>query len=95
MLRAGDAIHTFSSACATDNALYKLFREKPCVDMTSFEVDIEQCDELYDHVIKTIHPLRLGVYACMYVCMYVCIGVCVYVLYVWVYVCIRIRPKYM
>eukprot|EP01036_Dinobryon_divergens_P032011 gene32011-41513_t len=49
MLRAGDSIHTLSSVCPTDNALYKLFREKPCVDMTSFEVDIHQCDELYDH----------------------------------------------
>jgi hypothetical protein len=67
MLRAGDSIQSFSASCHTDNMLYKLFREKPCVDMTSFELNIEQCDELYDHVMKTIHPLRLGMYVCMYV----------------------------
>jgi hypothetical protein len=66
MLRAGDSIQSFSASCRTDYMLYKLFREKPCVDMTSFELNIEQCDELYDHVMKTIHPLQLGMYVCRY-----------------------------
>ena len=91
MLRAGDSIQSFSASCHTDNMLYKLFREKPCVDMTSFELNIEQCDELYDHVMKTIHPLRLGMYVCMYVCMYVArvyLDTYIYVQYLLIYVCI-------
>jgi len=81
MLRAGDSIQSFSASCHTDNMLYKLFREKPCVDMTSFELNIEQCDELYDHVMKTIHPLRLGMYVCMYVCKRIYLDTYIYVQY--------------
>mmetsp|Transcript_3097 Transcript_3097/g.4340 ORF Transcript_3097/g.4340 Transcript_3097/m.4340 type:complete len:1187 (+) Transcript_3097:405-3965(+) len=46
--------------CKSDNMLYKLFKEKPCVNMMAFESSSDQCDQLYQHILKAINPLRNG-----------------------------------
>ena len=58
--RAGDTLIVPAATCRADNLLFRQFKEKPCVDLTSFERSHDQCEQLYDYILNTILPLRMG-----------------------------------
>eukprot|EP00981_Chlorochromonas_danica_P003042 scaffold607_cov160-Ochromonas_danica.AAC.15 len=40
--------------------IYTLFHHRLCLDLSNFEKDSSQLDQLYDYIVKSIQPLRLG-----------------------------------